>query len=217
LYACFYHQNKPDTLIRSLLDGIIPGSIEIDLFRLSGKDITDTDNLLYSLKLVKNGLTTTAMFGPDGTVLQPSEALYKKNILVTRGRFRPLTKVNLDMFEKSYQQFSIDKSVSGTPIVEIAELTLANLRSDNDEIDERDFLDRADILCEAGKNVLISNYQEYHRLVEHLSNCTKLKIGIVMGMPNLATIFNEEYYKHLKGGILESFAQLFSRNVKLYI
>jgi hypothetical protein len=121
------------------------------------------------------------------------------------------------MFEKSFEQFKNDKSVQGEPIIELAELTLANLRGGNDEINEKDFLDIIDILCSEGKNVLLSNYHEYYRLVTYLSQHTKLKIGIVLGMPSLSQIFNEEFYVNLKGGILESFAQLFSRNVKLYI
>ena len=38
-----------------------------------------------------------------------------------------------------------------------------------------------------------------------------------MGYPNLEYIFAEEHYHELQGGILESFATLFSRNVKLFI
>ena len=40
---------------------------------------------------------------------------------------------------------------------------------------------------------------------------------MVLGYPNLEYIFSEEHYKDLDGGILESFATLFSRKVKLFI
>jgi hypothetical protein len=217
VYACFYYNETPEQMMISLMDNLGPERIEIDMFKLSGPSFINVDNRLMALKLVKNGLTNAALFSPNGDVLQPSEVLYKKNILVTRGRFRPLTKINQDMFEKSFEQFKNDKSVQGEPIIELAELTLANLRGGNDEINEKDFLDIIDILCSEGKNVLLSNYHEYYRLVTYLSQHTKLKIGIVLGMPSLSQIFNEEFYVNLKGGILESFAQLFSRNVKLYI
>ena len=217
VYSCFYYHETPEQMMISLMDNLGPERVEIDMFKLAGPQFKNVDNRLMALKLVKNGLTNAALFSPTGEVLQPSEALYKKNILVTRGRFRPLTKVNEDMFEKSYEQFKNETSVHGEPIIELAELTLVNLREGNNEIDEKDFLDRADILCSTGKNVLISNYHEYYRLVTYLSQHTKLKIGIVFGMPNLSEIFNEQYYLNLKGGILESFAQLFSRNVKIYI
>jgi hypothetical protein len=40
---------------------------------------------------------------------------------------------------------------------------------------------------------------------------------MVLGYPNLEYIFDEAHYSALPGGILESFAALFSRNVKLFI
>jgi len=40
---------------------------------------------------------------------------------------------------------------------------------------------------------------------------------VVLGYPNLEYIFSEEHYSDLPGGILESFATLFSRKVKLFI
>ena len=52
-----------------------------------------------ALKLVQLGLSGAAMFGPDREVLQPTEVLYKKAVLVERGSFRPLTHVNVDMME----------------------------------------------------------------------------------------------------------------------
>jgi hypothetical protein len=103
----------------------------------------------------------------------------------------------------------------------VCELTLQALKERNAdesaEIDEKDFLDRVDILCSLGQAVLISNFHEYYKLVSYLSKITSLKMGVVLGYPNLEYIFGEEHYKDLPGGILESFATLFSRKVKLFI
>jgi hypothetical protein len=155
------------------------------------------------------------LFGPKGDVLQPSEVFYKKNILVLRGRFRPVTHVNMDMLSTGFEEFKNDKDVAPDKIIEVCELTLASLRAEG-QINEKDFLDRAEILCSLGQTVLISDYPEYFRLVSYLSGFTKAKIGIIIGVLGLSDIFNEKYYMDLKGGILESFATLFSRNVKMY-
>ncbi|MFQ3576249.1 MAG: TonB-dependent receptor, partial [Cytophagales bacterium] len=218
VYACFYHYENPYKMIDSLFDGLSRERIEIDFLKITGNDFKHVDNRLIALYMVKSGYTDATLLSPNGDIIQPSETLYKKNILVTRGRFRPPTKVNLDMFQKSFEQFKKDQEVisNGQKVVQIAELTLKNLQTDIG-VDDKDFLDRADILCKLGMNVMISNYQEYYRLVAYLSNITRNKIGIVLGIYNLMEIFNDEYYKNLKGGILESFATLFSRNVKLYV
>ena len=55
------------------------------------------------------------MFGPDKEVLQPSEVLRKKAVLVERGSFRPTTVVNLDMLESAGAKFEDDPAVQSGP------------------------------------------------------------------------------------------------------
>jgi hypothetical protein len=216
IYSCMF-LTDPEEILMSLLDGLTPRRIEIDLFRLDGPDFKHVDNRVLALKLVKNGLTKAAMFGPDGNVMQPSDELYKKNVLVLRGRFRPPTHVNVDMLLASRRHFKHESDVDRANIVLVSELTLNDLNSDG-KIDEKDFLHRADILCSLGQNVLISNYFEYYRLVDYLSKITKgKKIAITMGIYALQKVFEEKTYEKTRGGILECFASLFGSNVKLYI
>lgn len=217
IYGCFYYAKSPETLLLSLMDDLTPDRIQIDMVRFDGPDFASVDNRLMTLHLVKNGFTDAALFGPDGRVLQPSEALYKKNILVMRGRLRPVTNVHVDMIDNGLKQFKAEPDVDPERVVMMAELTLQNLKANEQGIDEKDFLDRVDILCKLGQTVMISNYHEYYRLVAYLSRLTRLKIGLIMGIPNLEYIFDEAHYEFLPGGILESFATLFSRKVKLFI
>lgn len=216
VYACMF-LTDPDEMLTSLLDGLTARRIEIDMYRLTGPDFKHVDNRLMALKLVKNGHTKAAMFGPSGNVMQPADELYKKNVLVLRGRFRPPTHVNVDMLLTSRRHFKHESDVERSKIILVSELTLNDLSPDG-KIDEKDFLHRADILCSLGQNVLISNYFEYYRLVDYLSKITKgKKIGITMGIYALQKVFDEKTYENTRGGILECFASLFGSNVKLYI
>ena len=217
IYGCFYYAKSPETLVLSLMDDLGPERIQIDMIRFAGSDFEQVDNRLMSLHLVKNGFTDAALFGPDGQVLQPSEALYKKHILVMRGRLRPVTNIHVDMIDNGVKQFIGEPDVDTNRMVTLAELTLHNLKANEQGIDEKDFLDRVDILCQLGLTVMISNYHEYYRLVSYLARLTRLKIGLVLGIPNLEYIFEEGHYEFLPGGILESFATLFSRKVKLFV
>jgi hypothetical protein len=169
-----------------------------------------------SLQLVKNGMTDAVMFGPDGKNVLPASILYKKNILALRGSFRPVTQVNMDMYEKSLKMFVEESKVDKDNTLVIFEITLSNLRSEG-EIDERDFMDRAELLCSLGQTVMISNFQEYYKVVEYFSNYTKARMGLAMGVNNLVDIFDEKYYRHLSGGILEAFGKLFYRDLKVYL
>lgn len=216
IFGCMF-MREPEEIINSLLDGLTSRRIEVDMFRINGPDFKQVDNRLMALKLVKNGLTRAAMFGPDGTVMQPSEALYKKNVLVLRGRFRPVTHVNVDMLLAARRHFKREPDVDKSRMVVLTELTLNDLSSDG-QIDEKDFLHRAEIICSLGQTVMVSNYFEYYRLVDYLSKITKgKKIGLVLGIYALQKIFEEKTYDKIRGGILESFASLFGTNVKLYI
>lgn len=216
LYGAFFLHHEPDQLIESLLDGLTTRRIEIDMIEFSGIAFRHVDNRVMSLRLVQLGLSSAAMFSATGEVLQPSEVLYKKPILVERGSFRPLTDVNLDMLRAASEKFEDEADVDANEVVTLAEITMRNLRA-NGEIDLRDFLARVDIMAASGMTVLISDYFEYYRLAAYLARHTKKKIGITMGAGSLVELFTEKYYTELEGGILESFGRLFKNDLKLYI
>jgi hypothetical protein len=215
IYAAYNLYEEPKSFLLSLYDGIDRTAIEVDLINFSGPDFDHIDNRLMSLQLIKNGFTDAVIFGPEGKNLLPAELLYKKNILAMRGSFRPVTRVNMDMIKKGYKQFIKSKSVQKDDAIVLFEITLNNLLADG-KLDEQDFLDRADILCSIGQTVLISNYQEYYRLVDYFAGFTKKRIGLIMGIPSLQEIFDEKYYEHLTGGILEAMGRLFSKSLVIY-
>jgi len=216
IYGAFYKYDVPKKLLRYLYDHLDKDQIEIDTINFSGPVFKDVDNRLMSLQLVKNGMTDAVMFAPDGNNVLPARVLYKKNILALRGSFRPVTKVNIDMFEKSYDMFVKENKVDVENTQVVFEITLSNLRAEG-EIDEQDFMDRAELLCSLGHTVLISNFQEYYKLVEYFSQYSKARMGLAMGVNNLVDIFDEKYYRHLSGGILEAFGKLFFKDLRVYL
>ncbi|PKR79585.1 hypothetical protein CW751_14290 [Brumimicrobium salinarum] len=134
-----------------------------------------------------------------------------------RGRFRPVTKVNIDMLRSAREQFSADEEVKKENVREIFELTLQDLTSGG-QISDKDFVDRAELLGALGHTVMISNYLRYYEMVDYLSEISKgYKMGVILGIYNIHNIFDEKYYTHLNGGLLEAFGKGFGRNAKLYI
>ncbi len=217
LYGAFFHHHEPEKLIESLLDQLTTGRVEIDMIEFRGIEFRGVDNRLMALKLVQLGLSGVAMFGPDREVLQPSEVLRKKAILVERGSFRPPTHVNLDMLATAKDKFAQDPAVEGKPILQLTEITMRNLLAERSEIDRRDFLARADLLAACGETVLITDYFDYYRLAAYIAERTTERIGIVMGVPSLIDLFDERNHAQLPGGILESFGRLFKNGLKLYV
>ena len=216
IFGGYYLHDSPKEIVKSLYDNIDHDQIEIDMINFSGARFRYVDNRLMSLQLVKNGMTDAVMFDANGQNLLPAQELYKKNILALRGSFRPVTLVNIDIYEKSKALFLKENKVSEKNIKVIFEITLANLRSEG-EINERDFLDRAELLCSLGNTVMITNFQKYFKLVEYFSQFTKARMGLAMGVYNLIQIFDEKYYRDISGGILEAFGKLFHKDLKIYL
>ena len=217
IYGAFYKHNQPKKLLRYLYDHISKDQLEIDTINFSGPIFKEVDNRLMSLQLVKNGMTDAVMFAPDGNNVLPARVLYKKNILAFRGSFRPVTLVNVDMYENSFEMFKKENKVESENTQVVFEITLSNLRNSGGEIDEQDFMDRAHLLCALGQTVLISNFQEYYKLVEYFSLYSKKRMAISMGVNNLIDIFDHKYYGDLSGGILEAFSKLFHKDLKVYL
>ncbi len=218
IYACYYNYQYPNSFLKSLLDDISSDRIEIDMIRMSGPDLAYVDNRLLAVQLVKNGMTKVAMFDRHGHVQQPADLLYKKNIMLLRGSFRPITYVGFNMLKSGFSLFKkevgYDKKAANAEV--LCEITLNNL-IDEDDFDERDFLDRVDILCGMGQNVMISNFREFYRLGEWFQRFKINNIRMVIGALTFLNVIDKRYYKHLKGGMMEAFGKLFMDNLRVYI
>jgi hypothetical protein len=217
IYGAFYYHHNPLRLLQSLYDHIGKDQIEIDTINFSGPQFKDVDNRLMSLYLVKNGMTKAVLFNANGQNVFPADLLYGKNILALRGSFRPVTKVNMCMYTKSLHKFvNTVPHITAKNSQVIFEITLSNLLSDGD-IDEQDFLDRADLLCDLGQTVMISNFPEYYKLIDYLSSYPIKKIGLVLGVPSLHEIFEEKFYSNLSGGTLEALGKLFYKDLDIFL
>ncbi|HEY9115222.1 MAG TPA: hypothetical protein VIN10_11025 [Bacteroidales bacterium] len=216
IYACKYYHEKPDIFLKSLFDNLSVDRLRITMMRMSGPDLDYVDNRLLGVQLVKFGMTHSIMFDKNGDVQQPSDMLYKKNVLAFRGSFNPITYVAKDILNASMEMFQKDEDYKPDNTLSFCEITLNNLLREGD-IDERDFLERVNMLNGIGQNVMISDLREYYKLVEFFSQFKIKKLRIVMGVPSLELIFDEKYYQDLKGGLLEAIGKMFPKNIKLYI
>ena len=217
IHSCYHKNDDIDEFLDGLTRRIPRDRIEIDMLSLTGPDFSNIDNRVIALNLVKRGITDATMFDLSQNVLQPTNALYKKNILLTRGRFRPVTKVHIDMIENGRKAFSKEKDVKEDNVAVIFELTLKDLTADG-KISVQDFLDRADLLSSLGYTVMVSNYLKHYKMVEYLAPISRGNlIGVILGVYNLNTIFDERYYENLPGGLLEAFGRGFGPNMMLYV
>ena len=216
VYAAYEKNQQPDEFLASLVDGLSKGRVEIDMVDCNGPAFADVDNRIMSLRLVQLGLTGAAMFSATGEVLQPSEALRKKPLLVQRGRFRPLTHVNLDILETARRKLEDICGSRADEFLPIMEISMHNLMEDS-QVCLEDFVSRADVVSTTGCTVMVSDFPEHHRLVAYLSRYTDQPIGLAMGLATLQNLFAEKFYEDLDGGLLEGFGRIFKEQIKLLI
>jgi hypothetical protein len=216
IHGAFYCNRDPKVVIDRLMDGLSRRRVEVDMIRFSGPAFSAVDNRLMSLQLVESALTDAAFFTAQGEVVQPSEVLYGKPVLIERGSFRPITNVSLDMLVRAQEQLASQGLPAGQAPVRVLEMTLNNLSTEK-RIDHEDFLDRVDLLGTLGVTVMVSNHTRFDEVTSNLRKSTRNCIAMLIGIPTLREVFLEQYYADLPGGILEGMGRLFQGDVRLFV
>lgn len=217
IYAAYYYFEDPRKIIDSLTDNLKPDRIEIDSIDFNGPYFEDLDSRAKNIHLIRSWKTRAVIFAPDGNVTIPADLFYKKNVLTTRGSFKPVTKLNVDMIKQGKKSFFKMEHVSKDNTVLIAEISINDVHGNDANVSEEDLLERVKLLNYLGYHVMVSDYTRYFSLRAYFRQFTQLEIGIVVGMINIKQIFNEEVYSNLEGGILEGFGKLFPDHTRLFV
>ena len=216
VYGASRLSDRPEIFLASLLDNLGKGRIEIDMVEFSGAAFDDVDHRLMSLYLVEFGLSNAAMFSARGEVLRPSEVLYKRPVILQRGRFRPPTKVHADIQRRALERFSADPNVDADRIVSLLEISLREIRETTDQTVE-DFLERISALTAGNQSVLVSDCPEYYLAVDYLARFGAKQIALPMGIIDFIDLMREDRFAHLRGGFLEAAGRLFGLGVVFYV
>ena len=216
IYASFYYNDNPEKMVMSLVDNI-KDRVSIDLLRINGQSFNYFDNRLVSLYLVKHKLTSVAMFDINSRSIHASEFLYRESLMVIRGNFRPPTIVTQDVIECSFNQFKDETSLTDDKLNLMMEMTMDYLKGDGADIDEKDFLERADMITALGHKVLLSDCANHEMLINYLSDYKISNLGLVIGVRELQSIITDKYTQNQDGRLLVAFGELFSQNIRIYV
>jgi hypothetical protein len=216
IYACFRYRDNPEKMVKSLLEGL-EGRVSVDFIKATGPGFNHIENRLLALYLVKHGLTEVTMFDEHKDSIHASEFLYKRDLMVVRGNFRPPTLVTLDVVKSGFEQFKKENFVDPENAYIMTEITLDYLKDSNGSIDDKDFLDRTELICALGYKVLVSNCSNHQKLINYLGDYKIKNLGLVIGARELLEIINDKYYNNQDGRLLVAFGELFTRNIKIYV
>lgn len=216
IYAAFRRSNDRESFVTELMDGISMDRLEIDMIRVSGPAFENIDSRLLSLELVKRNYCQAVMFAANGEVLQASDALYKKNILVCRGSYRPPTHVNIDMLEKGLRTFQKEIGKNAGEFLVLPEMSMHNL-TERGQVDNEDFLARVDLLTVINRPVLITNFKDFSGLNDFISTYNRAQVAFVMGYYSMSQLFDGTQYADVKEGILGGLGKLTGHNTRILV
>jgi hypothetical protein len=220
VYSAFYHSEDPTEFMGSLVDGLKKGQIVIDVIKFVGPDLKQFNNKKMNLELVKKGLAEAVLFGPQtgatdsDEVLNISDTVWGKGLLIQRGFYRPITQSHLDVMSKGFEQLKSEikaqklKSGDIFPIMEI---------TSEFDIDIDEFWHRVQVITSLGYYVLVSNFKYFYEMKRFFRNYTQASLVMVMSARHLQELFDPEKYKQLEGHIFEALGKLLDEQTKLYI
>lgn len=211
---CFNHD--PEQMVRQLMDHLDSSRIEVNFVRVSGPIFEKADNRLLNLQLVKEGYTPAVMFNEQGEVVLPADHLYKQDILLVRGSFRPPTLVSVDMIKTGVSNFARVSGIPESKVLSIAEISVSTMQEESGELTNEDFLARVDLLCVLGQKVLITNFPQYYKLTQYLAKFRAHHMGLLLGVYNFKQIFDGDY-TNTEGGLLAALGQLFRPNTHVFV
>lgn len=215
LYAAYYYAHNIEALVQSLHDGVADRA-SIDLIQLNGPDFEGLDNRLLSFYIIKHGLSEVTMFDEQKQAVHASEFLYRKSLMVIRGRFKPTTLITNDVIKSSFTQFLQEEKIDKEDGCLVTEITYDYLLEDHDQVNAKDFLDRTELICALGHKVMLTKCPNHQMLINYLSDYKIQHLGLVIGVNELLEIINEKYYQNQDGRLLVAFGELFTRNIKIY-
>lgn len=219
IHAAFYHLQEPENFIPRLVDSLKEGQVVIDVVKFRGPDLQDFDDRLMNLELVRRGLAEAVLFSPQNEILNVSDAVYGKSLLIQRGHFRPITTTHLDVMQKGLVQMKGDiQAVEGKNIevLPVLEMTMQSFFMDG-HVNEKDFLARVETLTSLGFHVLISNFLLFYKLKRFIRRYNPHFMALIVSANYLEKLFTEEHYKDLEGGLLEGLGKLLEQKTKLYV
>lgn len=216
IYAAYYYFNEPEKLIESLIDNLAHDRIEIDMIQFEGEVFSEIDNRLMALHLVRSGLTHSVFFTKMGDPIQAYDLLYKRNVLLLRGSFRPYTNTHLDIYRCAREEYQKVNDCSSEKFLFLTELSMSHLMTFGD-LDKTDFLGRVNTLCAMGYHVQISDFGFFHQLRAYIKQFNINHLAFVVGIKNISELFDSNTYGDNQDSLLYALAEIFSDKTQVFV
>jgi hypothetical protein len=220
IYAAFYELQTEESFLAGLAEDVVKERIEIDYVDLRGPAFEGWDRRILLAHLVSCGFAEAVFFPSKGPTVPPTEALYKKALVLAPGYF--------DRGDPSHSQvhmrllasaiLELQKELDDTKVSPAGLFCLtAAPRTPNEPVPEvPDLFRRINALLAAGGDLLLFRQSELYNMKALVNRYTQAPVRFAVGLSLLIQAF-EGIYGNLEGRLLEALARLLAQNVRIYV
>jgi hypothetical protein len=219
IYSAFYQMQVEESFLAGLGEDVVNERIEIDFMDLRGPAFEGWDRRTLLARLVSKGFAEAVFFPSQGPPVPPTEALYKKAVVLAPGYFGhgdpSHSQVHMRLLAAAIQELQKELGETKVRPAGFFCLTAAPLTRDEPVPEVPDLLRRINALLAAGGDVLLFRQSELYNMEALLNRYTQAPVRFVVGISLMIQAL-EGIYGNLEGRLLEALARLFAQNVRIY-
>jgi hypothetical protein len=219
IYTAFYELQTRESFLAGLAQDVVKERIEIDYMDLRGPAFESWDRHTLLAHLVSAAFCEAVFFPSRGPTVPPTEALYKKAVVLAPGYFGHAdpahSQVHLRLLASAIQELRKELGETKAAPAGFFCLTAAPLSSKEPVPEIPDLLRRVDALHAAGGDVLLFRQRELYHMTALVNRYTQAPVRFVAGLSLIIRAF-DDIYANLEGTLLEALARLFAQNVRIY-
>jgi len=219
IYAAFYELQTKESFLEGVAQDVVKERIEIDYMDLRGPAFESWDQRTLLAHLVFAGFADAVFFPSKSPAVPPTEALYKKTVVLAPGYFGHVdsahVQVHARLLASGIQQIRNELGEAHSAPAGFFCLTAASFTPNEPPPDIPGLLRRIDALLASGGDVLLFRQRELYHMTALVNRFTKAPLRFVAGLSLIIRAF-EDLYGNLEGRRLEALGRLFAQNVRIY-
>jgi hypothetical protein len=219
IYAAFYELQSKESFLEGVAEDVVKDRIEIDYIDVRGPAFETWDRRTLLVYLASAGFAEAVFFPSKGPEVPPTEALYKKAVVLAPGFFGHVDadhrQVHARLLASGVQQLQNELGETHAVPAGFFCLTASSFMPNEPPPQIPDLIRRIDALLAAGGDVLLFRQAELYQMTPLVNRYTKEPVRFVSGLSQVIRTF-EDLYGHLEGSRLEALGRLFAQNVRIY-
>ena len=219
IYSAFYELQTKESFLEGVAQDVVKERIEIDYIDLRGPAFETWDRLTLLAHLVSAGFAEAAFFPSKGPAVPPTEALYKKAVVLAPGFFGHVdaahAQVHARLLASGIQQLQNELGETHAVPAGFFCLTASSFAPNEPPPQIPDLIRRIAGLLALGGDVLLFRQRELYHMTAFVNRYTNAPVRFVVGLSLVIRAF-EDLYGNLEGSRLEALGRLFAQNVRIY-